>query len=200
MSDNVSKLESLSSAIYLITGFFNESEPMKWRLRMLAGDLVSNTIKDKYSIAREIRSLFGVAKIAGLVSDTNHEIMVRELSKLASQNEIPWDNLLFKGSEAERRPLLEPRQPQSVKDNTVAKPLVERSALKEFGAVSIKKNSRQSVIIGLLKRKKEIMIKDVSPLISGCSEKTIQRELSAMVAAGILKKIGEKRWSRYTLA
>ena len=44
------------------------------------------------------------------------------------------------------------------------------------------------------------MIKDVSPLISGCSEKTIQRELLAMVYAGILRKMGEKRWSRYSLA
>ena len=44
------------------------------------------------------------------------------------------------------------------------------------------------------------MIKDVAPLISGCSEKTVQRELGEMVASGILRKIGEKRWSRYTLA
>ena len=83
---------------------------------------------------------------------------------------------------------------KNLSDKLGAKPL------KQYGAVSVKKNSRQSVIIGLLKRKKEIMIKDVSPLISGCSEKTIQRELSAMVAAGILRKIGDKRWSRYSLA
>ncbi|NCN08031.1 hypothetical protein GW944_00480, partial [Candidatus Parcubacteria bacterium] len=72
--------------------------------------------------------------------------------------------------------------------------------LKNFGAVSVKKNSRQSIIINVLKRKKEIMIKDISPLIDGCSEKTIQRELLAMVNSGILKKEGEKRWSRYSLA
>ena len=44
------------------------------------------------------------------------------------------------------------------------------------------------------------MIKDVSPLIKGCSEKTIQRELLSMVKSGILKKEGEKRWSKYSLA
>ena len=76
----------------------------------------------------------------------------------------------------------------------------EPKTLKEFGAVAVKKNSRQSIIISLLRRKKEIMIKDVSPLIHGCSEKTIQRELLSMVDKGILKKIGEKRWSRYSLA
>jgi predicted HTH transcriptional regulator len=85
--------------------------------------------------------------------------------------------------------LSEPHRTEYVKD----KP-------KEFGAVSVKKNSRQGIIIAILKRKKDIMIKDVSSLIPGCSEKTIQRELLAMVQAGVLKKIGEKRWSHYVLA
>ena len=93
------------------------------------------------------------------------------------------------------RALPEPRKDEFIKDKTDGK-----SSLKEFGAISVKKNSRQNIIITILKRKKEIMIKDVSPIISGCSEKTIQRELLAMVQAGILRKVGEKRWSRYSLA
>lgn len=72
--------------------------------------------------------------------------------------------------------------------------------LKDFGSVAVKKNRRQSLIIGLLKRKKEIMIKDVVGIISDCSEKTIQRELSLLVDSGLLKKEGERRWTRYSLA
>lgn len=44
-----------------------------------------------------------------------------------------------------------------------------------------------------------ISIKDISNYISGCSEKTIQRELNALLEEGRIKKIGEKRWSRYLL-
>ncbi|MEK6878241.1 MAG: hypothetical protein AABY22_01465 [Nanoarchaeota archaeon] len=51
----------------------------------------------------------------------------------------------------------------------------------------------------LIKRKKEIMIKDVVGLINDCSEKTIQRELLTLVDEGILKKEGERRWTRYSL-
>lgn len=36
-------------------------------------------------------------------------------------------------------------------------------------------------------------------MLSVCSEKTLQRELVAMVFDGVLKKTGEKRWSRYSL-
>jgi hypothetical protein len=36
--------------------------------------------------------------------------------------------------------------------------------------------------------------------IVSCGEKTLQRELVSMVKDGVLKKLGEKRWSRYMLA
>ena len=153
-------------------------------------------------------SLFSIAKNAGLVSDANYEIIHRELTKFEESFGKPIDMAFFSEPVEYKNALPEAEKPAfEVKDKTPEAPktnLLERSTerpeLKDFGAVSVKKNSRQSIIINLLKRKKEIMIKDVSPLISGCSEKTIQRELLSMVAAGILKKVGEKRWSRYTLA
>jgi hypothetical protein len=44
-----------------------------------------------------------------------------------------------------------------------------------------------------------VMIKDIVTKIKDISEKTVQRELSALVAKGVLRKIGDKRWSRYVL-
>ena len=67
-------------------------------------------------------------------------------------------------------------------------------------AVQQKKSQRQESIISVLKGQSNITIKDFSKVIKDCSEKTIQRELSAMVQAGLVKKMGEKRWSRYSLA
>ncbi len=62
------------------------------------------------------------------------------------------------------------------------------------------KHERRSTILKIVKDKKEVTIKDISNLYTTCSEKTIQRELIALVAEGVLKKAGEKRWSRYSLA
>ena len=61
------------------------------------------------------------------------------------------------------------------------------------------KIERKNKIIKLIREKKEVTIKDISTVISDCSEKTIQRELSTLVAQGVLHKAGEKRWSRYSL-
>lgn len=61
-------------------------------------------------------------------------------------------------------------------------------------------NGRETAIINMLKTNNNLTIKDFSLVIKGCSEKTIQRELIRLVGSGILKKMGERRWSRYSLA
>lgn len=68
------------------------------------------------------------------------------------------------------------------------------------GKSSGNRGSRTDEILALIREKKEVSVKDIASFISGCSEKTIQRELLALVAQGVLKKSGEKRWSRYSLA
>ena len=263
MSYITKKPEKLASAIYLVTGFFSDQEPLKWKLRGLASDLISaglflkdSSMRNKEQIGLEIRSLvleittlITIARNSGLVSDTNADIVSREFDKYLSLLGLPAGvseeeggivlspnyfsleaptakiedneeeknkkdknvNVVNKIEKEKRKEI--PREEtkghylgegylgrvENFLSNTTVKNDKPKN-LKEFGAVSVKRNSRQSVIINLLKRKKEIMIKDISPLINGCSEKTIQRELLAMVKKGVLRKRGEKRWSRYTLA
>ena len=275
------KTQKLVSALYLITGFFQDNEPLKWKLRSLGSKLLSSSIylKDGSSSKRdkavvdirgyvlEVTALFAVAKQAGMISSMNFEIVNKEFSLLLNSillseqtfnketadlkagffhveeiekkansldrqsiNEASMSpieprietqkpvNLITDKSEEEadkfnKTSLLEPRM-QSAHERALESIKGQNSQnenrlslikdkdsknFKEYGAVAVKKNSRQSIIISLLKRKKDIMIKDVSPLIDGCSEKTIQRELLAMVHLGILRKEGEKRWSKYSL-
>jgi|SRR3989344_1661528 len=59
-------------------------------------------------------------------------------------------------------------------------------------------SNRRSLILGFLKSAKEASLRDFCVVIKDCSEKTIQRELVSLVYEGVLKKEGEKRWSRYS--
>jgi predicted transcriptional regulator len=245
-TDILKKTEKIASAVYLITGFFDDKEPLKWKLRTLASNLLSTSIflkdntpfitdrvvVDIQNTILEIDSLFVVAKRAGLVSDSNHEILSGELTKFVGSIsgsslaiESPKPSLLSKdffassiSSTPNLTPTPEPKIQNIIKDKIEETPSIpkghildesviarigsksESKHLRDYSVVAVKKNSRQSIIINLLKRKKEIMIKDVSSLIAGCSEKTIQRELMAMVHNGTLRKMGEKRWSKYSLA
>ena len=64
---------------------------------------------------------------------------------------------------------------------------------------SKRKGDRSETILKILKKKDNLTVKDIAQVISDCSEKTIQRELLALVEKSVLKKVGERRWSRYSL-
>jgi hypothetical protein len=63
----------------------------------------------------------------------------------------------------------------------------------------VNRDDRRTIIFALLKQKPAITVIDIAKSISGVSEKTIQRELLAMVNSNILIKKGERRWSTYSL-
>lgn len=62
-----------------------------------------------------------------------------------------------------------------------------------------KSDERQQTILTYLKEHQEISIKDLTRVIQGCSEKTIQRDLGNLINQGLIKKVGERRWSKYYL-
>ncbi|MFA6524235.1 MAG: hypothetical protein WC264_02585 [Candidatus Paceibacterota bacterium] len=100
---------------------------------------------------------------------------------------------------------------------------VEGKALKDIKEIKISKTktmSNRTNFNNLKKERREAIIKiikacpsngvekgatitDIKNSASGtlvsCGEKTLQRELVSMVQEGVLKKIGEKRWSKYFL-
>jgi hypothetical protein len=60
-------------------------------------------------------------------------------------------------------------------------------------------DDRRTRIKTILEAKREATIKDISEIVSDVSEKTIQRELNAMIEENLVKRQGERRWSKYSL-
>jgi len=80
--------------------------------------------------------------------------------------------------------------------------LMEHAARPGTGLASsfqMKKLSRREQILALFVHGVDVSIKDIAARIKGCSEKTIQRELNALLYDNVIERIGEKRWSRYVL-
>jgi len=245
------KVKKLAAAVYMITNFFADQEPLKWSLRALSTELLKRNIATKDTTfgytehaQEKIRetiletvSLLEVGSFAGLVSPMNVTILKKEFNELLEKMNAMSASSLKNGAlsteqfffveepkqEASAQSLNQAQTPsyghqikKPMKDNsTVLYPepknetqnqrqvedsqSSERSTLKDYSPVAVKKNKRQSTIINLIKRKREIMIKDVVGLISDCSEKTIQRELLALVDEGVIRKEGERRWTKYSL-
>ncbi len=58
-------------------------------------------------------------------------------------------------------------------------------------------DKRTSAILAFVRKQPASSIKDISRVVKGCSEKTIQRELALLIEQGLVEKRGERRWSVY---
>jgi len=83
--------------------------------------------------------------------------------------------------------------------NTVNTAHRDSNQFPKRNVVEVKKNSRREAILSIMRRRGDVNIKDISSVVINCSEKTIQRELLELVEGGVIKKIGERRWSTYSL-
>lgn len=96
---------------------------------------------------------------------------------------------------------------ENQRDSSRIAPLQKKSASgsaihrqRPVAHMSKRKNDRAEAILRVLRKKDNLTIKDIAAVVSGCSEKTIQRELVTLVNQNVLKRVGERRWSRYLLA
>lgn len=186
--------------------------------------------KGIYNNISEISVLFNIAETTKMVSKMNHDILVSELQKLSnflttsssnySSAKIAFSPNIFSGdynyvpdksyknNSLDIQDSLDMKSQDLYKGQKDIKDIEKDNVLNKMSPMKISdgeknikdKNNRQDIIKSMLKSGVKLTIKDFAKNIKGCSEKTIQRELISMVSSGVLKKEGERRWSKYFLA
>lgn len=246
------KGEKLATAVYIVTGFLSDNEPIKWQIRecglSILSDVVSvadsrvsdmpHRVKSVTAGINKIISLFEIAAVAGFVSGMNLAILKEEYQSLVEIIENrkigkPEGGYIFSReffSAPEPAPSFSPEKDKATpedfykghfkKNNEIVSTVdkghegIKAEQLSTQGGVSdiVSKNSslkiggkdsRRQTILDIVKGKgnlEELSIKDIVGHFSDCGEKTIQRELTVLVEEGVLKKTGERRWSRYSLS
>lgn len=184
----------------------------------------NNLIGSASRIVKETLSLFEIAMLSRMVSANNYSVIKRELESFSDMlaglkesynKSIIFPETLFSGIEetaligepnkVEKTFLGEPRIKQtnvSYKGHITQKQILkdkkpEHNIIKDN---NVKKTDRKETILKLIKKDKAVSIKDIYNYFTDCSEKTIQRELSKLVSEGSILRVGDKRWSRYSLA
>ncbi len=248
----VKKVENFVRAIYLITNFLSDSEPLKWKLRTSATDLIERVMsfmRDDRNKTNEplhrahflgclsvLVSLLNVGEQGGAISEANAALLRREIQSFfpiftekifeARGGDIALPIAKKEGFEFRRKPtrgrprgvlkmsfrkyenvLLSPIQDvdsaQNVlyKDNGQIKSpmLIRKNTAKNTINIRVERRlARQRAIVDALKDKKKLTVKEILSFMNDCGEKTVQRELYELVDKGVLKKVGEKRWSAYS--
>ena len=207
------KAERLAKAIHLIAPAFAESVSLRNRIDAIAIGLVDAAILPsgaaRMALSRELLALSSVLSIArtgGLLSPMNAELIAREahilLQEVAAYEEprLFLDETPTLSGIAKKAFAREPMQRPIAGKRHIQPKVGSLPAKKDIENISDIQKDRREAVLSVIKNNGKASIKDISTLIRGVSEKTIQRELLALIAAGRVLKQGERRWSTYSLA
>ncbi len=206
------RVEKLSMAIYLVTDLLLDTEPIKFKLRDKNIELMSVITDKQKSIAviSEIDSLLKVAFMAKLISQMNYTILNVEYGKLLNlakgNRQVILSDKLFEDSKGQKsykgHSIKDIYKGQNKKEMSFTKSIKDKKPVLSKKR-SIKNNPRRESILNFIKDKKEVNIKDIFENLQStrmaCSKKTLQRELTSLVEENVLKREGEKRWTKYLL-
>jgi Fic family protein len=225
------KSERLAKAIQLITPAFGGAPSLRNRLDAIAVGLIDAAILPpttaREALSRELlalSSILSVARIGGLLSDMNADLITREahtlLQEIASYEgpRLFLEDAPTLAELAKRAPDMREtvpatqeiesmfREPQSARErqpnikdsSTTFKRQIKghlSSALQKAEGQTV----RQEAVLSILRTHGPSYIKDISMVIRDVSEKTIQRELQSLVSLGLVSRTGERRWTQYAL-
>lgn len=207
------KTERLSKAIHLISPAFTESPALRHRLEAVSIALIDASLQAssaaRLALSRELlalSSLLSIARMSGVLSPMNTELIVKEVEALLREIAEYEEPRLF----LEDAPTLAHLAKQVVKQGRARTKAQETSENTPKGAGRYIKDvtdikdtpvrERRDSILSVIKQKQPVSIKDISSVIRGISEKTIQRELILLIAEGVVVREGERRWSTYSIA
>ena len=212
------KAQKIVSALYLITDLIKDSDALKWEIREEGISFVSDAILFNttlpierehasysfFSSADKIISFLKIADISSMISRMNITIVIHEIESLVGFiKKSEWGEghppgyILSDSFFATDTPLSLDKEQHKGQNNVLRTSDMARNKANQ---VKDRKNERQENIINMLKKDSNLTIKDFTKVIKDCSEKTIQRELLLLVEKGLVKKMGERRWSKYSLA
>jgi len=207
------RAERCAAAIHLVTNHIPANEPTRISARRTCLELLTHvlSLRDEMrsggralpatlASVRKLISIMRLLSISGFVSVQNIEVMVEALDELSNILERSQRSALSESVVLKSEDFVPPSAVVSDIQRTSGRALTDGES--ETQRVSDTKRSglRSESIMSILRARSNLGIKDIAANLPEYSEKMIQRELSRLVLAGKVKKVGAKRWSTYSLA
>ncbi len=192
---SVSLVSSMNGTILIneINTLIQEIESLKLARVGEFGGVRSHMRHKEISLTKEMFEVEG-----GEISNINTGESRNQRVSFREEN-IKKEDVLYKGHQNMHAQTKGQNEYLSQQNRTIEKSKVQHREVGSSKSDIAIRLGRRNTIIKLIKDKKEVTIKEVSGVVPDVSEKTIQRELLNLVSEGVLKKTGEKRWSRYSL-
>lgn len=209
------KSHRLSAAVFVVSNVIGQDEELKTKIKSLALRLVSLSVElkdmsfsgaskilsDLEKISLELMSVLDIAAVVGMVSQMNAKILREEFQSFVAELDSFADDTGRSVKELFAEEMDSKSDNQNKSENAATnKLLVSKITEAAAGNGHKRKDLRKMSVLEFIKGHNNVSIKDIVPNITGCSEKTIQRELISLIEEGKIIKTGERRWSKYSLA
>lgn len=206
------KTERIVSVVFYITQSVYEKDRYHTQIAgiedaaRLLHDIVLQSLNVRAHVAEEsvqtvthalitLESKLRVAQAMGVIAaevlqviDNEMDSVLRALSRYSHEDQLLAERMA---------PAPTPSKP--ARKSAVSTPAVSATSSHTTATAQQDTSNRRARILTIIEAKGEVSIKDITDIITDVSEKTIQRELNAMIEDNQIKRIGERRWSKYTL-
>jgi len=206
--------ERIVAAIYMATNHIPQEESLRLAVRAAALRMLQDilALRDEMrstqspqasafrASSRYLVSLLRMLSISGFVSMQNTNILIEALDELGNflrssqQSALSEDVSFFKQDflDASSNSLRDIKDMRNIRDKSPLKDGLEAGGKK---ALDVRKQN----ILELLRGGVELGIAEIAANLPEYSSKTIQRDLVDLIASKHIKRIGLKRWSKYSL-
>jgi len=194
-------LIQLTNNLYRLTLLFPKKEPLRYKMRELADDILADFIifsekNSEKGNSTEIESLLiDLEKIGAFFELAKNQNWVDSSELLATQKDYD----ILKGE-------LEEKQSE-IKKRFSEESFEEDRKIKHLKAVTVSKNEalahilseRQEKIISFLKENGRAQVWEIKQILPEVSKRTLRRDFENMLGQGIIERIGERNYTFYQL-
>lgn len=185
-------LIQLTNSLYKTTLLFPKKEPLRYKMRELADEILADPSEKKLEI---LDSFFEVAKVQNWVRVNDLLAIQKEYDRLKSSLKEGESEAVFTDNKLEEGKFVfdEVRSAcGEVKEEVLA---VNNDGHKRSNGLA----ERQEMIINFLKTQGRAQVWQISQIFPQVSKRTIRRDVEYMFAQGIIDRIGEKNDTFYQL-
>ena len=216
------RAERLVAALHILTNHVPSQEPARSEARRVSLGLLSNllALRDEMRVSvspafravqasvRELISLVRALSTSGYISFQNAGTVIEALDELgnflmASQRSSLSESVTFSKDDllGVHDPVIHPTPARATSSGARFRRVSDktrRSIKDKMSDMNGTLDRRAQAVLEILKSQGTIGIRDIASNFPEYSEKMIQRELARLIALGRVKKIGFKRWSKYS--
>ena len=185
-------LIQLTNEIYRLTLLFPKKEPLRYKMRELADDILFDLISVPQKTYRGqtpvsldgklevLDGFFEVAKNQNWVKKEELLNLQKEYSKLKGQLKLKAEPIKSEVKLTQVRPL-------------------QKSELTEVRPVQNSMNERQEKILAFLKEKEKVQVWQIKQIFPQVSKRTLRRDFENLFKRGIIKRMGDRNETYYQL-